>query len=186
MSLIQAKNQTEFNLDSLSDGLFFVITTTPDSELFQSQQEKILPESNLLFVTDQEVENENFIIDADRELVNKSEKVSEQNNLGENFLVFEKKGSEIKFIDIKESPESEYNWAEVCTTVLQNYAEPKPDDDGYYKWGQVVPETGEYLCKDCGYVEEFEEGSIFPICVVCIAGEPSGPSGPSEGYWERV
>jgi hypothetical protein len=31
-----------------------------------------------------------------------------------------------------------------------------------------------------------EAGKIFPICEVCLAGEPSGPSGPKEGYWERV
>jgi hypothetical protein len=80
---------------------------------------------------------------------------------------------------------TKHNWIEVFLSFVQNYNTPG-DIDGYYAYGQIVPETTEYLCKDCGYIEEFEAGSVFPVCEVCQAGEPDGPCGPNEGYWEKL
>ena len=80
---------------------------------------------------------------------------------------------------------TKHNWINVFSIFADNY---KNTDaiDGYYAWGQIVPETGDYLCKDCGFITEFEAGSIFPICEVCQAGEPDGPCGVDEGYWEKL
>lgn len=80
---------------------------------------------------------------------------------------------------------TKYDWIEVFGTFADNYVNTDMLD-GYYGWGQIVPKTGEYLCKDCGYIEEFQAGDVFPICEVCQAGEPDGPSTPSEGYWEAL
>ncbi len=78
-----------------------------------------------------------------------------------------------------------HNWLDVFATFADNFKNPDPID-GFYAWGQVVPETGEYLCKDCGYIEEFQAGDVFPVCEVCQAGEPDGACSPNEGYWEKI
>jgi hypothetical protein len=107
-------------------------------------------------------------------------------NLKENsFAVFETTGDKTKFVDYKNNISTKFNWIEVFGQFADNYASDELDD-GFYKWGQIVPETGDYLCKDCGYIAEFQQGDIFPICEVCQAGEPDGPSTPDQGYWERV
>jgi hypothetical protein len=80
---------------------------------------------------------------------------------------------------------TKHNWIEVLNQFAINYAK-SDDDNGFYAWGQIVPETGEYLCKDCGYVGEFQAGDVFPICDVCQAGEPDGPCAPDEGFWEKI
>jgi hypothetical protein len=80
---------------------------------------------------------------------------------------------------------TKHNWLEVFVTFAKNFKNPDMID-GFYAWGQVVPETGEYLCKDCGYIEEFQAGDVFPVCEVCQAGEPNGACEPAEGYWEKI
>jgi hypothetical protein len=195
MSLKFLHNQTEVNLSSLPNGLLAIFTTKNNSEFLQTQlaylQQKKEELKNLnmtvLFALDSESEtsSEDVIIDQNREILNLSKKISEQNNLGENLVLFTKKDSEVIYSDTKENPENEYNWIEAMEQLAKNFANKEPDGD-YWKWGQIVPETAEYLCKDCGYIEEFKAGSIFPICEVCIAGEPAGPSGPGEGFWEKI
>jgi hypothetical protein len=107
-------------------------------------------------------------------------------NLKENsFAVFEINGDKTKFVDYKNNISSSLNWIETFGQFADNYADDQPEGD-YWRWGQIVPETGDYLCKDCGYIAEFQQGDIFPICEVCQAGEPDGPSTPDQGYWERV
>ena len=81
---------------------------------------------------------------------------------------------------------TKFNWIEVFSTFADNYANTSADDDGFWRWGQIIPATGEYLCKDCGYVGEFNAGEIFPVCEVCQAGEPDGPCPIDEGYWEAI
>jgi hypothetical protein len=107
-------------------------------------------------------------------------------NLKENsFAVFEINGDKTKFVDYKNNVSPKFNWIEVFGQLADNYVNEEMDD-GFYRWGQIVPEAGDYLCKDCGYIAEFQQGDIFPICEVCQAGEPDGPSTPDQGYWERV
>jgi hypothetical protein len=80
---------------------------------------------------------------------------------------------------------TKHNWIEVFGTFADNYKNSEMID-GSYAWGQIVPTSGEYLCKDCGYIAEFEAGDVFPVCEVCQAGEPDGPCLPNEGYWEPL
>jgi hypothetical protein len=196
MPLISLKTKSELDLKSLKDGLIAIFTGDIDSEFMQNQMEKYqeledkvknLP-LNILFVTEKESETDKDFIyqDTTREIVNKSEKVAEQTDLGDNLIILVKSEDEINYGDQKENPEADEEWLQAVIQAAQNFTESDADDDGYYKWGQVVPETADYLCKDCGYVEEFTAGMIFPICETCIAGEPSGPSGPGEGYWEKI
>ena len=94
-----------------------------------------------------------------------------------------------KYLMHRTKPELEYSWLEICKTFLKNYSNPKPNSQGYYCWGQIVPETTEYLCIDCGFIESFEKGQVFPICIVCLSGDPTTEpnySGPEEGFWEMV
>jgi hypothetical protein len=100
------------------------------------------------------------------------------------FAVFEIT-DKTKFLDYKNNISPKLNWIETFGQFADNYADDQPEGD-YWRWGQIVPETGDYLCKDCGYIEEFQQGDVFPICEVCQAGEPDGPCTPDEGYWERV
>lgn len=197
MALKFLHNQTEVNLNNLPDGLVAIFTTTKDSDFFQTQlqylEEKKEDLKNLnmtvLFALPQEesdITSSDVIVDESRETLNLSSRVANQTNLGENLVLFIKKGSDLTYGDTKENPENEYNWIEAMEQVAKNFSEPEVDETGYWKFGQIVPETADYLCKDCGYIEEFKAGMIFPICEVCIAGEPSGPSGPGEGYWEKV
>jgi hypothetical protein len=196
MPLISLKTKSELDLKSLKDGLIAIFTGDIDSEFMQNQMGKYqeledkvknLP-LNILFVTEKESETDKDFVyqDTTREIVNKSKKVAEQTELGDNLIILVKSEDEINYGDQKENPEADEEWVQAVIQAAQNFTESDADDEGYYKWGQVVPETADYLCKDCGYVEEFTAGMIFPICETCIAGEPSGPSGPGEGYWEKI
>ena len=78
------------------------------------------------------------------------------------------------------------NWVDVFKQFVSNYLDSDPDIDGMYCWGQKAPETAEYLCKDCGYILELHKGEIFPVCEVCLSGEPDGPTGIDAGYWEKL
>jgi hypothetical protein len=82
--------------------------------------------------------------------------------------------------------DTKVNWVEVFKQFVSNYLDSDPDIDGMYCWGQKAPDDGEYLCKDCGYILELRKGEIFPVCEVCLSGEPDGPSGPDAGYWEKL
>jgi hypothetical protein len=197
MALKNLATGESLDFSQLPTGLVMVFTCAPDSEFAQTQLENLEARKDslkelkcsVLFVTDDteaSSDNPNFYLDENREVVNLSERVADQDDLGENLVVLINKGGELSYGDTKEEPENEYDWMEVAEQGAKNYQETEADENGYYKWCQPVPETVEYLCVDCGYVEEFSEGSIFPICEVCIAGEPSGPSGPGEGYWEVV
>jgi hypothetical protein len=187
-----SSNKQNFDISNLKDGLVVFLTAAPDSDFATTQMEYLkntdlsnLPIS-IYFLTDSETENPDFVIDENREIANLSEKIKDQKKLQENILVLTKKDGELKYGDTKESPDNQFNWIEALVSVAKNFGESEADSEGFYKWGQLVPETGEYLCKDCGFVLELEAGVIFPICEVCISGEPDGPSGPSEGYWEKI
>ncbi|HVM90345.1 MAG TPA: hypothetical protein VMU11_00410 [Verrucomicrobiae bacterium] len=55
--------------------------------------------------------------------------------------------------------------------------------------GEVVPESGWYLCVPCGFADEFMAGDAFPVCKACLAGTSDGPDGytePHVEYWERL
>jgi len=189
------QNQASFQISNLPDGLVFLFTAKPDSK-FALQQLANLQEvksqlenlnASVLFATDEEMacETLDYVLDDTRELVNLSPVVAGQKTLGTNFVVFKKTGENLEYQETKESPDNS-NWPEAFVTVAENYKVKEPNDDNYYKWGQLVPETCEYLCIDCGFIIEFKEGQVFPICEVCFSGEPTGPQGPDGAYWEKV
>jgi hypothetical protein len=58
-----------------------------------------------------------------------------------------------------------------------------------HKIGDVVPQSGMYLCVPCGFVQEFKEGEQFTECLACLAGTPYGPEGyqhPDAEFWEFI
>ncbi len=58
-----------------------------------------------------------------------------------------------------------------------------------YKIGDPVPESGDYVCVPCGYVQYFEAGVTFTTCEACYAGTDIGPEGytePEAEFWELV
>lgn len=105
---------------------------------------------------------------------------------GEN-LIFAKKDKEgnLFYLTHRNKPEKDYNWIEVSQDFANNYFNFE-SENGFWRWGQIVPENGSYLCRDCGFIGDFIAGEIFPICDVCLDGDPGGPIPLSEGYWELV
>jgi hypothetical protein len=89
-------------------------------------------------------------------------------------------------LEKRNSIDSNINWVDVFKQFVSNFLDSEPDVDGMYCWGQKAPQTAEYLCKDCGYILELQKGEIFPVCEVCLSGEPDGPSGVDQGYWEML
>jgi hypothetical protein len=195
MSVVFINSKANFELSNYKDGIIILFSSKVNSP-FANTQLPILSEKKseieshggqVFFITDAEetTDNEFFLVDTEREIINLSQRAKNQKNLGDNLIVYRKTGDKLEHLETKENPEKDSDWITAAVDFLKNYNDTELED-GYWKWGQVVPETGEYLCKDCGYIEEFAKGSIFPICEVCLAGEPSGPSTSAEGYWELV
>jgi rubrerythrin len=188
--------QQEFDAHNYQEGHFFVFFTgKPDSDLFSNLQKQVknlenqleMRQISVFFLTQEEVEDadEFLIFDVDLELLKPAKKISSKKP-GENMVVMRQMDGNLGLIDLKENPESDADWVKAIVQFGDNFNDLNADAEGYYKWGQRVPEDGEYLCKDCGYILELKEGDIFPICEVCLAGEPNGPSTPEEGYWEKI
>lgn len=58
-----------------------------------------------------------------------------------------------------------------------------------YKIGDEVPQSGQYLCVPCGYVQYFNEGDLFTTCDACLAGTPDGPEGYKQDeadFWQLI
>jgi hypothetical protein len=91
----------------------------------------------------------------------------------------------IKILTSKSGLEIGTPWVDLADIFYDNYSQKEPEN-GLYKWGQRAPQTADYICVDCGYIEEFPEGAVFTVCEACLSGEFGGPSGPKIGYWEMV
>lgn len=138
MPLISLKNQAELDLSTLKDGLIAIFTGSLDSEFMTTQMQKFeelrektkdLP-INILFVTDkEETSDKDFVYQTtDRALVNKSEKVANQDELGENIVILVKSGDQINYGDQKEDPEADEEWVEGVIQAAKNFTEPDPFD----------------------------------------------------------
>lgn len=56
-----------------------------------------------------------------------------------------------------------------------------------YQKGDVVTQSGRYLCVPCGYIQYFEAGACFTECAACLAGTEFGPEGYRENekeFWQ--
>lgn len=54
--------------------------------------------------------------------------------------------------------------------------------------GEIVPNSGEYVCSPCGYHHAFHKGEQFTECISCMAGTPDGHEEFAEGLelWEKA
>jgi rubrerythrin len=195
MSVQFLANKTNLDLNSISEKLIFVFTTATGSKLAVSQQtylddlkqELTTNSAKVFFVTKEagETTSEDFLLDEAGEIINLST-VVKPDKVGENLIVYLLNSGKLKYLETKEQPEASSNWVEAVLDFAKNYQVSKPDSENYFKWGQIVGEDGEYLCKDCGYILELKQGDVFPICEVCLSGEPTGPATSKEGYWEKI
>lgn len=94
-------------------------------------------------------------------------------------------GCDVTILVNKSGLETGTPLVDLADIFYDNYSQ-RESENGLYKWGQRVPKTADYICVDCGYIEEFKEGSVFTVCEACLSGEFEGPSGPKVGYWEMV
>ena len=56
-----------------------------------------------------------------------------------------------------------------------------------FKKGDVVLQSGQYVCAPCGYIQYFERGALFTECLACLAGTEFGPEGyreNEEDFWQ--
>lgn len=194
-NVVCSKGGKNLDIAKLPDGLFVVFTCDSDSDFIKKQLPLFSSKSryfeendcSVFFVVgDKDPKKEGVLFDQNGEIVDLVEDLKNKDDVGENLLIFSKKGEEIEFSELKETPENEYDWTENVEYLVKNFHNNEPDDSNLWRWGQLVPQDGDYLCVDCGYIEEMKKGQTFPICVVCLSGEVDGPSGPGEGYWELV
>ena len=58
-----------------------------------------------------------------------------------------------------------------------------------FKIGDAVPQSGNYVCVPCGYVQYFAVGEAFTTCQACFAGTELGPEGfqdPETEFWQLL
>lgn len=183
-------NLASFDFAGSGCELFFVITTKPGSKIAGKTLEdrakfeaKLKAKKGQVILVSQNTEGEGFVLDEEGFLKGYVNSLGRE--YGENLVVLQLNGGELKFVELKQAPNPNTNWMEALEQYAENYGDGEPDG-AYYKWGQVVAETGEYYCKDCGFVLNLEAGQLFPICESCLSGEPDGISGPETGYWEKI
>ncbi len=197
MALSYLSNNADFKLSNISEELIAVFVLEPSSKLFPKVEAELnkrvdeLKAKNIkiLFLTTNAtdgVTNSDYILDVDREILNQAEFLKSKSKLQEYLILFKKENDNLKYLIHKENPEHEYEWVQVVSDFADNYVNPDPNEKDLYKWGQIVPETGDYLCVDCGYIATFAEGEIFPVCEVCLSGEPAGPTSADGAYWEKI
>jgi hypothetical protein len=182
---------------ALPDGLVFVITvdsfdndlTTKQSEYYESLKADLTgQQASVVLVSNAGTpKGDHCLLGNPTELTGFVPKLAGKEQPGSHLFVLKKSADQLTYLDLREKPENQYNWMEIALQFAQNFNDTVPDSsNNYWKWGQVVQEDGEYLCVDCGYIIELKQGQIYPICEVCLSGDPAGPSGPTVGFWEKV
>lgn len=165
-----------FDKESLGEIVVFLVSNDDD---LVNKYENTKKENFEFIITNQipnlEINPNTPKISSDNLIFAKKIKTSENGNLEEKLI----------YLTHRNKPEKEYNWLEVSQNFADNYYNFE-SENGFWRWGQVVSENGSYLCRDCGFIGDFVEGEVFPICDVCLDGDPGGPIPLSEGYWELV
>ena len=170
----------------LQNGLAVIFLNNFDEQLYKSQQNfesKTNLSSTLQYFWH---DLNNPISDQWTNLFEEIKDLAGRKNLEEAIIWINVENGQPTYLAHKIKPESKYNWLEVANQFEINYKNDKADNENVWAWGQIVAESGEYLCRDCGYIETFEAGNVFPVCEVCLAGDPEGPLEVSAGYWEKI
>jgi hypothetical protein len=196
-NMTRLKTRETLDLANMPDGIIAIFTGSMDSKLATTVLNQI--EDNydkfetlklsVFFATRDEIEtdSEAVIYDPKGELASQCKVLCKKNDQCEALLYFRKNGDTIEHLYTRERPETKYNWVSEICGFAQNAMDTNPDSKGLWKFGQRVTKAGEYLCIDCGYIETFKEGDIYPVCEVCLSGDPEGPTdGPEQGYWEYL
>ena len=105
---------------------------------------------------------------------------------GNSLIILQKVGLSYELLENRTGLTNTTKWNEVITQFVTNMLDTELTDNGLWKWGQIVKETREYMCVDCGFITTFTQGQLFPICEVCLSGDVDGPVGPSQGYWQAI
>ena len=196
-SLTRLKTKQNIDMKTLPDGIMAVFTGSLDSKLATTVLDNI--EENydkyqelglsVFFATqdDLETDSQAILYDPNREFASTCSILSKKQDQCDALIIFEKKGTELTHLYTRENPEYKYDWIAHIIGMATNYQNPEPDAQNLWRFGQRVTKPGEYLCVDCGYIDSFDIGDIFPVCEVCLSGDPDGPTdGPEQGYWEYL
>lgn len=158
---------------------------------FYIQNKKLEQRIMIIFISNQDIANSELYGDClfKDQNFDLLKAINKENLKQQDSLIFlQINNQNLTYLTHRENLENEINWIEVINQFAINFALEEAEN-GCYRWGQKVPKTADYLCKDCGYVETFKEGSVFPICEVCLSGDPTCPegyAGPAEGFWEMI
>lgn len=170
------------DISEIKDGITSILVLTKDSDLHQEVTKKMQKNDvdDSLYLVD--------IEDQESKLISSLQSIEQiKKDLKTDCLIFlNKKAGSLEYISHRPKPESKYDWLDVAKAFKEHYGMSEADDSGYWRWGQIVPEDGEYLCLDCGYIEDLSAGEIFPVCEVCLAGDPEGPLSVRDGFWEKI
>jgi len=176
-------SQLDSTINTLHDGPVGIMITSPDS---------LFPESQSSFYDTASDGGLVVFVDASSlpaqvmSIITSHPELSKRSEIGDLIIWAHKDGNTLTYMLHRDKPERDTDWIDVTRSMSRHYADNQPDSSGAWRWGQIAPEDGEYLCRDCGYIEEFKKGQIFPVCEVCLAGDPTGPLELSEGYWEKL
>ncbi len=173
-------------LSELKDGLNVIYLSDFNSEFYKTQQEFVSKTTISSTFGSYWHNLQDDILPEWREFFQQIKDLKDRKTLDEAIIWLNIENGVPKYLTHKLKPEKKYNWLEVSNTFELNYNKTDTDKDGYWAWGQIVAESGEYLCMDCGYIETFSAGQVFPVCEVCLAGDPEGPLEVTAGFWEKI
>jgi len=177
---------SQSNFANLKDGIAVVFLADFNSEFYKCQQ-KFLETTNLnntqssLWLNLQDSIPEDIL-----EIIKEAKELTSRKKMDEVIIWVKIENGIAQYLTHKLNPEKKYNWITVSNQFEANNSLENADDENLWAWGQVIKESGEYLCRDCGYIETFEVGKIFPVCEVCLAGDPEGPLEVTAGFWEKI
>jgi len=164
--------------ESVNDGFCGVLISS-DSDLIDSQVEK--DNDNVLVIFDPK-----NLPNPIKKALSDHDDLSNYNDTHSLILFGKKSEDSFEIITFRNKPEKKHNWIKVIEVFLKNTKQPEAVEENIYAFGQPVPEDGEYLCTDCGFIEDFKVGQYFDVCEVCLAGDPDGPLEIDAGYWEKI
>jgi hypothetical protein len=194
-TLTRLKTRENISFSEVPDGTIAIITGSLESKLatiilnqIEDSYDKYSDlKLSVFFATRDDLETDSLAVlhDPNGEISSQCKILCKKNDQCEAILYFRKDGDNIKHLYTREKPELKYNWVDEICGFAKNALDTNPDDKNLWRFGQSVSKAGEYLCVDCGYIETFKEGNVFPICEVCLSGDPEGPTdGTDQGYWE--